>query len=83
MGRGFDRFHGPMMGGRGFVRYAPFGGWFFPFFGLVRLVPLALVIGAVVLAYQMGKRAGANSVAVVAPQPPPEPAGRKRPARKT
>lgn len=70
MSRGFDRFHGPMMGGRSFGYDRPFDGAFFPLFGLIRLVPLTLLVLVLVVAYQMGKRAGVNSV-THAPQPAP------------
>lgn len=64
MGRDFDRSHGRMMGGRADL---PYGGWLFPLYGLARLVPLTLAALAIVAAYQIGKRAGINSLTVGGP----------------
>lgn len=62
---------GPMMGRGGFSHFGmfgmPFGMGFFFLFGLLRLViPLGILALVAFLFYQMGKRAGVNSVAAPA-----------------
>lgn len=74
--RGFDRYHVPMMGGDGYGYGLPFGGGFFLLGGLIRLIPLAVVVLLVFAAYQMGRQAGMNTRAPA----PAEPAGTRRKA---
>jgi len=73
--RGTDGWRHPMMGGRGFSR---FDGGFMPFSigfmflgGLMRLIPLALVVLAIYVAYRMGKQAGIAAAAMPASAPSP------------
>jgi hypothetical protein len=79
-------FRGPMMGGRGFWGFGgfmPFGMGFFFLGGLLRLIlPFGVLALVAFLFYQMGKRAGALSVASQTPVPsqsaPDETPGRGR-----
>jgi hypothetical protein len=81
---------GPMMGGGGFRHYGgfmPFGMFGMGFFLLGGLLHLVIPIGILVLVaylfYQMGKRAGVNSVTSKAPPAPVETKGRGRKVAKS
>jgi hypothetical protein len=72
MGGRFQGGPGAMMRGRGFGSYdrgMPFGPGFMIIGGLMRLVPLALLVVLLVIAYRLGKRENAHATSPVAPIP--------------
>jgi len=71
---GFGWQEGPMMGGRGFSHFGPFGIGFLLLGGLLRLiVPLGIMVIVALISYQMGKNAGAGASRYTTPPSSPEP----------
>ena len=77
---------GPMMNRRGFSPlggFGPFGWGLFFLGGLFRLiVPLGVLVLVALIAYQMGKNAGASAVQSTVPPSSPEPTGTPQRGRK-